>query len=85
MTVNLPMSPGECYYPSRRRRCPQVLYRAAMALIVLLHKQTAHQPCRDKAGRWATLLEEQPVQNVMRIFCQEIPVSQRQRNEGVSE
>ena len=48
-----------------------------MALIVLLHKQTAHQPCRDKAGRWATLLEEQPVQNVMRIFCQEIPVCVR--------
>ncbi|XP_043233642.1 GTPase-activating protein skywalker-like [Amphibalanus amphitrite] len=55
----------------------KVLYRAAMALIVLLHKQTAHQPCRDKASHWATLLEEQSVQDVMKIFCQEIPVTPR--------
>ncbi|XP_037076466.1 GTPase-activating protein skywalker-like [Pollicipes pollicipes] len=48
----------------------KVLYRAAMGLVLLLHKMASRQ-----LGDWGAMLLENSVQDVMEIFCRKIPVT----------
>ena len=46
-----------------------MLYRAAMALVLLVHKMASHQ-----LGDWAHSFKELTVQEVMERFCTDIQV-----------